>query len=167
MENNEQIEETQESSTEDVNNEETQGQEETRDWKAEALKYKAIAERKDKKLQQTSEVKTEEPLKNNAEQASSTIEDMVLIQQGGYNLEEMNEINRVARLESISKTEAAKSDYIVSKINSMRQEAQVKANSLGASTGSTTAPREKTIGNMTDDEHRDFAEGLLANAVNK
>jgi len=49
---NENIEETQNASTEDVNNEEQNGQEETTDWKAEALKAKAILQRKEKKLQE-------------------------------------------------------------------------------------------------------------------
>lgn len=50
MENNENVEETQNTSTEDANNENSA--EDTTDWKAEALKNKAILERKEKKLQE-------------------------------------------------------------------------------------------------------------------
>lgn len=103
--------------------------------------------------------------KPKTEQGVPTLEDMALLSQG-HSLEEMEIITKVATLEGISKTDAAKSDFVVSKIGSMRQEAQVKSNSLPASKGSAPAQRAKTVGNMTDEEHRAYAESKLANATN-
>lgn len=162
---NETIEETQDSSTEDVNIETNEGAEDTKDWKAEALKFKAIAERKDKKLQQA---QTETVVnKTNTEQGGPTMEDITLINQGGYNLDEMNIIEMVARNENISKTEASQNDYVKTRILGMRQEATNAANSMGASGGSAAAPREKSIKEMTNDEHAEYGQDLLNNALNK
>jgi len=162
---NETIEETQETSTEDVNIENTQGAEDTKDWKAEALKFKAIAERKEKKLQQA---QTEPVINNNnTEQGGPTMEDITLINQGGYNLDEMKIIEMVARNEGITKTEASQGDYVKSRIGGMRQETLNAANSMGASGGSAAAPQVKTVKEMTTDEHAEYGQDLLNNAINK
>ena len=137
--------------------------EDTKDWKAEALKYKAIAERREKKLQEAPQ--QEVINKPNTEQVGATIEHSYLFSQG-LNLEQVKEVERVARIENVSLTDAYNMDYTKSKIESMRQEAQAKANALPPSGGSAPAPREKTVKNMTDDEHKDFAESLLKNAIN-
>lgn len=154
-----QDEETQETSTEDVKTEE-QGEENTKDWKAEALKYKAIAERKDKKL------KSSEVNKPNTEQGGPTIEHSFLFAQG-VTLDEMPIIEKAAKVLEIPLKDAYNDDMVQAKLNQVRNEAKVKANTLPPSGGSAPAPRTKTVSNMTDDEHRAFAEEKMKGAVNR
>lgn len=156
---NEITEETQEASTEDVKTEDNQGQEETKDWKAEALKYKAIAERKDKKLQE--QPQGEVITKSNTEQGGPTLEDMVLVKDG-FSIEEIKVVKEGAKVLNLSPLEASKHDIIQAKIEKDRQAAQVKVNQLPPSGGSAPVPREKEIKNMTQDEHAD----AFAKAVN-
>ena len=169
MENNDLVqEEIQEQNTapdaEQVENQE--GQEETRDWKAEALKYKAIAERKDKKLQEKSEATSDNTLKTNTEQNAPTIEHMAILAKDP-NVEKLKFAEKWAKTEGISLTEAYQSPVAQAKFQEMDRQAQIKANSLDASTGSAPAPRAKTPSNMTDEEHKAWAQEKLAGAVNK
>jgi len=167
MENNEEVtvDETVETSSEDV-------KDETKDWKAEALKYKAIADRKDKKLKEalTDGTEPEAIIKPNTEQSVFTIEHGALMQQGA-NVEKLNIAETLVKVErekgnAITLTDAYNSPIAQATFADMDSKEKLKANSLGASTGSAPATREKTVGNMTDAEHREMAEAKLANAIN-
>ncbi len=162
MENNEQIEETQDTSAEDVKDE---TQEDTTDWKAEALKNKAILERKEKKLQELiSGEKPEETKKQETEQNAPTIEHMAILSQDP-NVEKLQFAEKFAKLEGISLTDAYNGEVCQAKFAQMTAQANAKANAMPASTGSAPL-REKTPSNMTDEEHRKWAEDKLSNAVN-
>lgn len=171
MENNEQIEETQveetqETATDAEQVEDQDGQEETKDWKAEAKKYKAIARRQDKKLQEKSSEVEENLNKTNTEQNVPTMEDMVLVNKG-LSIEEVTIVKDSAKVLGIPVLEAYDHDIVQAKINEDRQQAQVKANSLPASTGSAPAPRAKTVGNMSDEEHQALWERKNKEATHK
>jgi len=170
MENNEQVvDETTNTAPSAEQTENTQGGEDTKDWKAEALKFKAIAERKEKKLQEFSADGTSkegEPLTTNTEQGSATIEHMALLAQDP-NVEKVKYAEKVAKVEGITLTEAYSSDLCQSKFSQMDQDAQVQANTMPPSGGSAPAQREKTPANMTDEEHRSYGEAMLAKAINK
>lgn len=166
MENNDyDTEDVSSTSTEDVNIETNEGAEDTKDWRAEALKYKAIAERKDKKLQASGGPDVE-IIKNNVEQGATTIEHSYLFAQG-LEIDHVKEVEKFARNEGVSLTEAYKDEYVQNKIKTMKNEQAIKANSMGASNGSAPLAREKAIGQMSDAEHRAKFAPLLANAVNK
>jgi len=111
------------------------------------------------------EPKPETIIKPNAEQGAPTMEHMALFGNGAT-LDEVKVAESVAKIEGISLTEAYNSDYSQAKFADMKKEIEVKNNSLPPSGGSAPAPREKTVGNMTDDEHRKFAEEKLAGATN-
>jgi len=104
--------------------------------------------------------------KTNTEHSGVTIEHSYLFAQG-LDLDEVKIVEKVAKLEGKTLTEAYQDDYTQSKINAIRQDKQVKANSLPASNGSAPAPRAKTPGNMTDAEHRAWAENRMKGAMNK
>lgn len=166
MENNEtSVETTEATSTEDVNIETNEGGEDTKDWKAEALKYKAIAERKDKKLQASGGPEVE-IINNKTEQGATTIEHSYLFAQG-LEIDHVKEVEKFARNEGVSLTEAYKDDYVINKIANMKNEAAIKANSMGASNGSEPIAREKATGQLSDAEHRAKFAPLVAGATNK
>ena len=149
-------EETLDTSAEDVKDEvqEDDSQGETIETlKGQVAKYKAIADRKEKKLQTN---------KINTVQGAPTLEHMALFGQGAT-LEGIKIAENVAKVEDISLTEAFNGDYVQSRIAQDLKEATVKANTLPASGGSAPAPRAKAVTNMTDEEHRAFAEERLAN----
>jgi len=170
MENNEQVvDETTNAAASAEQTENTQGAEDTKDWKAEALKFKAIAERKDKKLQEFSVDGTstgDKPLQNNTGAGSATIEHMALLAKDP-SVEKVKYAEKVANLEGITLTEAYEGDLCQNKFSQMEQEAQVQANTMPSSGGSAPAQREKTPANMTDEEHRAYGESMLAKAINK
>lgn len=142
------------------------------DKDAEIAKYKAIAERKTKQLDKIKEAGQDEVDKPQlakeikTEQSGTTIEHSFLFAQG-LSIEEVKLVEKVATNEGISLTDAYGDDYVQSKIQKTRDEAQVKANSIGVSTGSPNAPRVKTQSNMTDEEHQAHAEQLLKNATHR
>lgn len=149
---NETIEETQETAT-DAEQVETQedSQEETKDWKAEALKYKAIAERKDKKLQET-ETK---PLKTNTDTDSLSREEGILIAKG-METDELDYLNLIKG--DRSREEAMESDDFKN-WQAGKKAAKTNENAqLGASGSSpvNVQKKEKTTGKMTEEEHKAF-----------
>jgi len=158
MENNEveeySEEETQETATSAEETEtQEEGQEETKDWKAEALKYKAIAERKDKKLQKEEK---SEPNKTNTENTGLTREEAIFYAKGGDD-ETLALAQKIANVEGISLLAAMEDDLYKSKVASMQEEEKKKENSVGASKGSQTGAghKPKPIGKMTEEEHRE------------
>ena len=164
MTNNEQVfEENTDTSSED---EKDESQEETKDWKAEALKYKAIAERKGKKLQKSVDEKTDITNKSNTEQSGLTMDDMMLVQKG-LQEDEIKFVKESARVLNIPVMEAFNNSIVQSKINSDRQEATIKSNTLPPSGGSASSPKVKTPGEMTEMEHAEWGAALIKNAVNK
>jgi len=114
------------------------------------------AEGKLKNVKNSFEEPKAEIIKTNTEQSGPTMEHMALFGQGAT-LEEVKIAENVAKLEGKTLGEAYSSDYCQSKFAQMKQEVQTKTNSLGASNGAPNTPRAKTVGNMTDEEHRAFA----------
>ena len=156
---NEYIEETQETSTEDVKDETNEGQEETnegqeetKDWKAEALKYKAIAERKEKKLQEQPKEAINKT--NNAEQSGLTREEAIFFAKGGTE-EDLAIAKKIANLEGTSILAAMEDEYYKTKVSERQAEARAKANQIGASHGSPSnaGHQQKPMGKMTREEH--------------
>lgn len=146
-------------SAEETKTEEQEGQEETTDWKAEALKYKAIADRKEKKLQK----QPDKDLKTNQEQNAPTMEHMELFSQGATK-EKIEYAQKYATLEGVTLKEAYASDICKSKFDAMDAEKKDQANSIKPSNGSPQVQPEKKSGEMTDEEHRKWAQEMLGNA---
>lgn len=153
------VETTEETTTED-------SKEELTDREKQFLARAKKAEGKVKGLKESLEEPKPEIKKPNVEQNVATKEHSYLFAQG-LEPEEVDLVERVALNEGTTLTEAYKSDYVQTKINEKREQAKIKANSLPASGGSPNAPRAKTTGNMTDDEHREYGEARLKDAINK
>jgi len=103
--------------------------------------------------------------KTNTEQGAPTMEHMALFGKGA-SLEGVKIAENVAKLEGITLSEAYNGEYVQSRVATIEADAKARANNLGASGGSAPAQRAKTVSNMTDDEHRSFAEEKLAGAMN-
>ena len=156
MENNEQVvEETTNTATDAEQVENNEGQEESKDWKAEALKYKAIAERKDKKLQQESEKTKETTNKPNTEQSGLSREEAIFFAKGGDE-KDLALAKKIAEVEGISLLAACEDDLYKSRVEKRKKEEKIKANSIGASGSGQPAQREKTPGKMTREEHEAY-----------
>ena len=159
MENNDNIEETQLTGydTEEVE----ESAEDTKDWKAEALKYKAIAERKDKKLQEQpkkAELKTNENLGLSREEA-------ILIAQG-MKQEELDYLNKIKGDQSY--LEAKESDDFKNwaagrTANQVKEASQLDASGK-APIGSP--PREKSVSELSDDEFKANYGNIVDKALN-
>jgi hypothetical protein len=164
MGNNEQVQDEnleQTTATDAEQVEETQGDEDSKDWKAEALKYKAIAERKDKKLQATEE-KSEEPLKTKADQGSLTREEAIFFAKG-HSEEDFEVASKIAKLEGISILAAVEDPYFKAKQEARKKEAQIKANQIGVSKGgSIKGHEEKPVSKMTREEHIEWTKKKIA-----
>lgn len=136
MENNEQTtEETVDTSSEDGKDETTQESvEDTKDWKAEALKFKAIAERKEKKLQTQSQQETVQSNKTN-EPDGEFREELIMIAQG-RSKEEVDTLKVIAKGKGISLAEAEKDPMFenvtgATKVVEAKQRAQLGASNSG------------------------------------
>jgi len=158
MENNENIEETQETVT-DTEQVETQeeGQEETvEDLKAQVAKYKAIADRTKKKLQ------TDKPLKTN-ENLGLSREEAILITQG-MKADELDYLNKIKGDKSYLEAQDS-SDF--KNWLSGKKSAEARENSqLGASNGSPAAKREKSTADLSDKEFKDNYGNIVEKALN-
>lgn len=105
-------------------------------------------------------------LKNNQEQTSIPTMEHAMLFGRGATLEKVKVAEKIAAMEGISLSEAFESDLAKIKFAQMDNEAKIKSNSVGASYGSPSPERKKTVSNMTDEEHRQFAQEKLAQAVN-
>lgn len=136
------IEETQEDSEED-----------TTDWKAEALKQKAINARMAKKLNKPRPAPVVEQTQSTNSIDSDTVDEKILKSTKGYDEEAMEKLKVVAKGlgTDLFKAEADPlfQDYLARKQADERKE---KAK-LGSSKGSQVS-QEKSISDLTDEEHK-------------
>lgn len=115
---------------EDVEQEEQNVQEEEQtDWKAEALKYKAILERTKKKAEKPATTKSQ----------NTNIEEVVLKAQG-VTSEELDVLKKIAQIQGVSVIDARNDDYFVNWKKKQEEEKQREATSMPASRGSRTSP---------------------------
>ena len=130
----------------------------TKDWKAEALKYKAIADRKDKKLQEAqTQPEAEQINKPNTEQTGLTREEAIFFAKGGTEAD-FKIAKKVADLEGVSILVAMEDDFYKAQVAKRQATEQSEANQLGASNGSQVAgeERQKPLSKMTRDEHEAY-----------
>lgn len=129
------------------------------DWKAEALKQKAIAARLAKKLQRPAQESTPAPKVENSQnnQAQSTpsteqIEEL-LLRDKGFDDEAIAQIRAVAKGKGIGLL-AAKEDALVKAYLDLKADEKKRTDAkLGASTGSGRTKAAKPISEMTREEH--------------
>jgi len=163
MENNDNLDESQDTSSEDVKDEEQTSEENTKDWKAEALKYKAIAERSEKKLQQPPQ--EEEANKSNST-TGLTREEAIFFAQGGTE-EQLEVAKGISMGKKVTLAEALKDPAYKAIVNQQSREAEVKKNQLPASGGSAAnVQAEKSPGEMTEAEHKAWAKQVAIKKVN-
>lgn len=143
-------------------------QENETDYKAEAAKFKAIAERKSKQLEEVKssladKPKEDESNKINETQSSLSREETIFFAQGGT--EETYKIaDKIAKTQGVSILVAKEDPYYKFEVDRMETEAKANANQMNASTGSQTNSGHdpKALGEMTRAEHE-----AHFNSVNK
>jgi hypothetical protein len=163
MENEEQ--QSQETETPDAGIESKDEGQET-DWKAEALKYKAIADRKEKKLAELKssldEKKPQETLTNKSE--GLTREEVIFFTKG-YEEDDYKIAKIIAKEKKVSLMEATKDDYFQAVLEKRKQKEEDKKASLPPSNATGFTP-SKPIGQMTREEHMAFVREQVAKAMN-
>ena len=103
--------------------------EEEKDWKAEALKYKAIADRKEKRIAELKQsVNKLEPV--DVSGLKQEIEELKLSQLNIQEKEILDEVRRYAQLNNVSYKDAANSDYIKYKTEMLEQKRKVEEASI-------------------------------------
>lgn len=140
----------------------TVSEEDTTDWKAEALKNAAISKRLFNKLKTkppTAPVeKTEQPInppKTNAEE----VDEKILRATKGYSDDTIDELKFIAERQGISLFAAEASDRFKRYVDSVQEEQKKAEASLGASKGSNRKPAQPSFSdpNLTADQHRELA----------
>lgn len=157
MENNEQAQEEQNTATSAEQTEDTNNSaEDTKDWKAEALKFKAIAERKDKKLQTQSQQETVQSNQTN-EPSGEFREELIMIAQG-RSREEVDTLKVIAKGKGISLAEAEK-DPMFANVTGATKAAETKQRAqLGASNSGVVQTQQ--TGDRASDRAQQHAEML-------
>ena len=116
-------------------------------------------------IEKKPEGESNEPNKPNTEQSTPTMEHMAILAQDA-NLDKLKLAEDYAQVKGVTLTEAYKSSVMQAEFKEMDNKAQIQSNSIGASSGSPSTPRAKSVSNMTDDEHRKLWETESANAKN-
>jgi hypothetical protein len=165
MENNETQEITPEESVDTSVNDGQTSEGDTTDWKAEALKHKAIAERKDKKLQEilstanndVEEKKEDTINKTNQESSGLSREEAIFFAKGGSE-EDLTLAKKIAAINGCGILAAMEDDYYKGSIEKKQAETARKNAQLGASGGSPTgsSKKQKAPGGMTREEHMKY-----------
>lgn len=133
--------------------EETQEESNTTDWEAEAKKWKAIAERKSRKVQTS---KQEKPQTISKPESNSLTEDDILVITTLQDRELIERARKIARLEGISLTEAVNSPMFNYAKQAYEEEQRKEKASMEASRGSGTRGQKKTLqtSGLTKEEHK-------------
>lgn len=149
---NDEIDETPVEQTEEVI-EETQEEsaEDTTDWKAEALKQKAINDRLAKKLNKPQPVPVVEQ-SNQTSKDSLSREEAILIAQG-MSPEDLDELADVAKAKGISLLKAKETPIFTAYLQAQEAERKKEKAKLGSSKGSQVS-QERSISDLTDEEHK-------------
>lgn len=131
-----------ESAQEDIPEDET-------DWKAEALKYKAIAERKSKQADKAKELPKQEapaPAENKQEADLTAKDAIVLMKSGVDNDEDIDEVVQFAKFRNIPISEALKSPVVKTLLAQKAEERKTaEAASTAGSRRGTSKPSTATI----------------------
>ena len=142
--------------TSEVEQTNTEDSNELTDREKQFLARAKKAESKLKEVKSTfEEKKPEEVKKINTEQNAPTIEHMAILARD-QNIEKLKLAEDYAKLKGISLTEAYESPVMKAEFREMDEKAKIKANSIPASSGSAPTPRQKTISNMDENEHRNL-----------
>jgi hypothetical protein len=141
--------------------------EEEIDWKAEALKHKAIAERRAKKLEELKssleeKKETKEPNKPNTEGLSR--EEAIFFAKG-FEEDDLKLASTIAKMNGISLLEATKDEYFKAVQDKKQQKSEDKKASLPPSNATGFTP-SKPLKDMTTEEHKAFYEAQIRKVLN-
>jgi hypothetical protein len=159
----EEVKQQQEAETPDTGNEQSQEP----DWKAEALKYKAIAERREKKLTELKtslEEKKVETEINKPKQEGLTREEVIFFTKG-YEEDDYKIASIIAKEKGVSLMEATKDEYFQAVLEKRKQKEEDKRASLPPSNATGFTPT-KSPKEMTREEHRAWVLEQTAKALN-
>lgn len=120
---------------------------------------KAESDKKDlqAKLRALTGDSTEEKVQNRTEQTGLSREEAILFARG-LTEEAVNQIDKIAKIEGISKLEAAEGDYFKTWKKTQEEKAKSEKAQLGTSKGSPRTPEKKGLSTpgLTRDEHMEL-----------
>lgn len=163
MKNEEQLQETETPDTPKTDETKQSVEENKIDWEAEAKKYKAIADRKSKKLEEIeSSFKEEEPKKPNETSNNSTLSrEETILYAKGYEEEEVELALKLSSLNGVSPLEATEDEIFKAKVEK-RKQAEASANAaLNASTGSYSKQPATPVEKMSREEHAEYVRSVM------
>lgn len=137
---------------------ETEQSTDEKNWEAEAKKYKAIADRKTKKLEEVEaslkekEVEPKKPNETN-EQTGLSRDEALLIAKG-YEIEEVDLAKRIADLNKVSLSEAVKDNYFQAQVQARKEKEMSEKAQLNPAKGGIYQPA-KDPAEMSESEHAD------------
>jgi hypothetical protein len=135
----------------------------SKDWEAEAKKWKAIAIRKAKAQAKAPEQPVKKTLKVNTPNESVSREEVALMTQG-MELEDIDQLKLIATAKKISLLEAKDEPLFSAYYENVTKQRKAEKARLGASKGSQYASNEKNTvikPNMTKEEHQQAWEKIM------
>lgn len=133
-------------------------EEDTTDWKAEALKQKAINARMQKKASKPQIAPKEQPQSTNTDNLSR--EEAVLIAQG-LSLEDIDKLKVIAKAEDTTLFKAKDSDLFLGYIDRKASIEKKEKAKLGSSKGSQVS-QEKKMSELSPDEHKEVFKDTMS-----
>lgn len=139
---------TEETTDEEVDSNQDTESHETVDWKAEAKKWKAIADRKSKQIVRPTEQK------QNLQENYLTREEGILIAKG-MDEESLTQLKAIAKGKNLSLLNAEKDPLFVSYYDKVQKDKKSEQAKLGASKGSSYKETKPTFeSGLSREEHR-------------
>lgn len=160
----EELNENVDSQNDDVEVETTEEETTTEDSKEELSdrekQFLARAKKAEGKLKEVKssfeEPKQTETLKNNVEQSGLSRDEAIFFAKGGTE-DDLVIAQKIAKIEDISILAAMEDPFYKSKVAERQEEAKIKSNLIGASTGGNGGGhKQKPLGKMTEEEHKAY-----------
>lgn len=149
--------------------EEQKVEEDSTDWKAEALKYKAIAERKERKINKiTKDGEIEKPAEGEdvnklIPQEGLSREEAIFFAKG-FNEDDLKAAKKIAAVEDISLLEAIEDDVFKGRLEKIEEKQKAKKAQLPPAKGGSVDTK-KPVEEMDETEHREEIEKAVAKGL--
>ena len=165
---NDNIEETVEPTQEETHEETTEPQQEDdsqiktmEDYNKLAARAKTLEIQRAKAIAKVRELEVLKKQETLTKEVLVTREESFLIAKG-YTLEELDLVNKVAKINNVSLMDATNDDYVKTKVESRLRAEKSERASLAPSNGSLSVKGDKRQGEMTRDEHRAYFEKVIS-----
>ena len=137
-------------------------EQDTTDWEAEAKKQEAINARLTRKLNNPKPVPVlEQKQSTNKDNSSDTVDEKILRSTKGYDEETIDKLKVVAKGLGVDLFKAEQDDLFQDYIAKKQADERKEKAKLGSSKGSQVS-QERGIGDLTDEEHKQFVKEQMS-----